>query len=324
VVEQRIGRLDRIGRTRPVQIVYFRPPRGIGRDVVRLFEELGVFREPMAGLEPQLAHVESTIEALALDPDARLTDEQLQATVAEAQAARSRIHEAAYQQLHREPYRPDMAAPMLARLPADLDALNEQVVTTACARLGLMVERTRGHAVYSIELGHDALVESLPDVPGGSTFVGSFDREEAVDDETIDFFASGHPLVEGVFAHWDDSPLGRVALLEVTIDGEPGEGLVAVYKDGWEPRILALDRSGPRPDWSAAFNRRPLRARALPGPPGNRDRWTQMIRALGEQLDPALQPQLIAAVVFRSRAIWAGASAGRLDDAGFPSDRSRT
>jgi ATP-dependent helicase HepA len=309
VVEQRIGRLDRIGRTRPVQIVYFRPPRGIGRDVVRLFEELGVFREPMAGLEPQLAHVESVIDALALDPDARLTDEQLQATVAEAQAARSRIHEAAYQQLHREPYRPEMAAPMLARLPADLDALNEEVVTTACARLGLTVERTRGHAVYSIELGHDALVESLPGVPGGSTFVGSFDREEAVDDETIDFFASGHPLVEGVFAHWDDSPLGRVAQLEVAIDGDPGEGLIAVYKDGAEPRIVALDRSGTRADWSAAFNRRPLRARALRQPPGNRDRWAAMIRALGEQLDPALRPQLLAAVVFRSRPVWAGASA---------------
>ena len=29
VVEQRIGRLDRIGRRIPVEIVYFRPPRGI-------------------------------------------------------------------------------------------------------------------------------------------------------------------------------------------------------------------------------------------------------------------------------------------------------
>jgi hypothetical protein len=100
-----------------------------------------------------------------------------------------------------------------------------------------------------------------------------------------------------------------VAQLEVAIDGEPGEGLVAVYKDGAEPRIVALDRSGPRPDWSAAFNRRPLRARGLRQLPGHRNRWTAMIRALGEQLDPALRPQLIAAVVVRSRAMWAGASA---------------
>ena len=30
IVEQRIGRLDRIGRRIPVEIVYFRPPSGIG------------------------------------------------------------------------------------------------------------------------------------------------------------------------------------------------------------------------------------------------------------------------------------------------------
>jgi ATP-dependent helicase HepA len=57
VVEQRIGRLDRIGRRLPVDIIYFTPPGGIGADVVRVFENLGVFREPLAGLEPQLAPI---------------------------------------------------------------------------------------------------------------------------------------------------------------------------------------------------------------------------------------------------------------------------
>ncbi len=68
MVEQRIGRLDRIGRKIPVEVVYFRPAAGIGRDVVRLFEALGLFREPLAGLEPQLAPVEGALEAIALDP----------------------------------------------------------------------------------------------------------------------------------------------------------------------------------------------------------------------------------------------------------------
>ena len=38
-VEQRIGRLDRIGRRLPVNIVYFRPRHGLAADVVRLFEQ---------------------------------------------------------------------------------------------------------------------------------------------------------------------------------------------------------------------------------------------------------------------------------------------
>src|SRR5215211_4215540 len=91
VVEQRIGRLDRIGRRIPVDIVYFRPPGGIGADVVRLFEILGVFREPLAGLEPQLSHVDTALEEIALDPQASLTDEKLEQLVADARAARTRI-----------------------------------------------------------------------------------------------------------------------------------------------------------------------------------------------------------------------------------------
>jgi len=205
VVEQRIGRLDRIGRRIPVEIVYFRPPGGIGADVVRLFEALGVFREPLAGLEPQLAHVEGALEEIALDPQASLTDEWLDGLIADARAARTRIREAAYQQLHRDPYRPDMAEGILARVPADLDALTERVITDTCSRLGFRVEHLRGRRIFAIEFGSEALVDSLPGVPGGSTYVGTFDREEAVEDESIDFFASGHLLVEGILAYLEDT-----------------------------------------------------------------------------------------------------------------------
>ena len=205
VVEQRIGRLDRIGRRIPVEIVYFRPPGGIGADVVRLFEALGVFRAPLAGLEPQLAHVEGALEEIALDPQASLTDEWLDGLIADARAARTRIREAAYQQLHRDPYRPDMAEGILARVPVDLDALTERVITDTCSRLGFRVEHLRGRRIFAIEFGSEALVDSLPGVAGGSTYVGTFDREEAVEDESIDFFASGHLLVEGILAYLEDT-----------------------------------------------------------------------------------------------------------------------
>jgi ATP-dependent helicase HepA len=209
VVEQRIGRLDRIGRNMPVEIIYFRPPGGVGADVVRVFETLGMFREPLAGLEPQLAHIESALDEIALDAHASLTDARLERLVAEAGAARTRIREAAYQQLHRDPYRSDMAAGILARVPNDLDELTERIVTTACARLGFRVEHLRGRRIFAIEFGNEAIVDSLPGVPGGSAYVGTFDREEGVEDESIDFFASGHPLVEGVLAYFEDLEDGR-------------------------------------------------------------------------------------------------------------------
>ena len=298
VVEQRIGRLDRIGRRSSVEIVYFRPPHGVEREVVRLFETLGLFREPLAGLEPQLAPIESAIEALALDAGASWSDAHFAALVAEAGAARTRIREAAYQQLHRDPYRPELAAPMLARVPVTLDALNEEVMVAACTRLGFDVERKRGRRKVAIELGSSALVDRLPGVPGGSTYVGTFDREEAVEDETLDFFASGHPLVEGLFAHFEESPLGRVTRLEIVSGHRWDEGLIAVYKDGPTVEIVAIDASGEhRPDWAAALNAGPIHPVSADRA---RDRgWTQRIRELGAVLDPAKRPHALAALVVR-------------------------
>lgn len=300
VVEQRIGRLDRIGRRIPVDVVYFRPPGGIGRDVVRLFESLGLFSEPLAGLEPQLAHVEGALEEIALDPQASLSPEGFEALVTEAHAARTRIREAAYQQLHRDPYRSEMAAGILARVPAELDALNEEVVIAASERLGFTIERPHGHRTYAIELGSASLVDGLPGVPGGSTFVGTFDREEAVEHETLDFFASGHPLVEGVFAHFEDSSLGRVARFSLEVGTERGEGLVAVYKDGAGFDVVALDSTGgSRPDWAEAIRQRPLRAGYLISNAADKRDWTAMVRRLGPQLDPGRRPHALAAIAVR-------------------------
>ena len=263
-VEQRIGRLDRIGRRIPVEIVYFRPASGIGGDVVRLFERLGLFREPIAGLEPQLAHIERALDAIAVTPDASMSEATLEPLIAGARAARTRIHEAAYQQLHRDAYRADLGPSILARVPTGLDALMEQVVVTAAARLGFRVEQVRGERAYAIEFGSEALIDSLPGVPGGSSFVGSFDREHAVEEETIDFFASGHALVEGLLAHFDDDPKGRVARLGVRIPGDAGVGVIAIDKAGLELEILAFDSDGrSRPGWADALRRGAFEAHKL-------------------------------------------------------------
>jgi ATP-dependent helicase HepA len=300
VVEQRIGRLDRIGRRIPVEIVYFRPPSGIGSDVVQLFETLGLFREPLAGLEPQLAHVEGALEDIAIDPLASLSEARLATLVSEAHSARTRIREAAYHELHRDPYRADMAAGILARVPAELDALNEEVVITACIGLGFTIEHPRGRRIFAIELGNGALVDGLPGVVGGSSFVGTFDREEAVEKETIDFFASGHPLVEGIFAHFEDSALGRVARFEVEIGEEQGEGLLAVYRDARVFEVVAIDSTGrTRADWAAAIRRRPLRARPVTRDASEDIDWVGMVRRLGPQLDATRRPHALAAIVVR-------------------------
>jgi ATP-dependent helicase HepA len=297
VVEQRIGRLDRIGRRIPVEVVYFRPSAGIGRDVVRLFEALGLFHEPLAGIEPQLAPVEAAIEAAALDPDASLSDDRVAALVEQAHAARTRIREAAYRQLHRDPYRPEMAAGILARIPKDLDDLNQEVVVTASIGLGFTIAHPPGDRVFSIELASGALVDGLPGVPAGSGYVGTFDREEAVANESLDFFASGHPLVEGIFAHYEDGALGRAVRFAINMGTESGAGLVAIYKEGRAFEVVAIDASGrPRPEWAAAVLRRPVIIRSVTGEAAEDSEWRSMVRRLGAQLDPTRRLHAVAAI----------------------------
>ena len=297
VAEQRIGRLDRIGRRLPVEVVYFLPPVGIGRDVARLFEALGLFREPLAGLEPELARVEAALELAALSPSGSLSPEREAAILGGARAAQSRIREAAWREMHREPYRSEMAGALLARVPPDLDSLNEDVVTAACERLLLHVEPHNG-GVFGIELGNEALVDSLPGVPGGTSFLGSFDREEALEDERIDFFAAGHPLVEGVLAHLEESRLGRVAVLRVAIGSDTRRGLLALYKEGPAFEAVAVDETGrPRPEWAAALRLRPLRTRRVATESLRDPGWPAAIRRMAEALDPRRRPVALAALV---------------------------
>ncbi len=297
VAEQRIGRLDRIGRRLPVEVVHFPPPAGIGKDAARLFEALGLFREPLAGLEPELARVEAALELAALSPSGALGAERFEAIVRGARAAQSRIREAAWREMHRDPYRREDAARILARVPDDLDALDEDVTTAAAERLGLRVEPHSGH-VFSIELGNEALVDSLPGVPGGTGFLGTFDREEAVADERLDYFAAGHPLVEGILAHLDESPLGRVAIVHVRLGSEAGLGLLALYKDGPVFEAVAVDAEGrPRPDWARELRRRPLRTRRPTAKTVLDPGWPAAVGRMAAALDPRRRPVALAAIV---------------------------
>jgi ATP-dependent helicase HepA len=298
-VEQRIGRLDRIGRDKPVEIVYVRPPAGLGASIAALFETIGLFREPLGGLDHELRRVEHAIEDAALSDLETIPPSYFEEAAREAGAARDRVHAAAYRELYRNPFLAASADAILASIPPDLEELTEDVVLGASAQLGLRVEEHRHGRVHSIVLGNHARVDSLPGVPGGASFLGTFDRAEAVADESIDFYASGHPLVEGILAEIDDGPLGRTAILHVEADGESGLGLLALYRTESGFDAACVDIAGtPRPDWAALLTARPLRSRrvkteALVAQPG----WAEGIRMMAEKLPRRERPAAVAAVI---------------------------
>ncbi len=318
VVEQRIGRLDRIGRTRETEIVYFRPPAGLGRAIVRLYEKIGLFSEPLGGLERELRHVAREVEQEALRQADEVEDRIFDAVLEEAREANRRVREAAYHELLREPYRAEMAAGILERVPPDLEALNEDVVLRAAARFGFEVEQEsevlpkgdkrhvglkgdkRSTRTWLIEHGPQALVDHLPGVPEGSRYLGTFDRAAGVERETIDFFASGHPLVEGILAELEDGPRGRVALVQVAGD-EAVFGLLALYRRGAGFEVVAVDARGQvRGDLAARLTAPGLERESMdPRRWTSQPSWERSIRKLAAALPDGEAPQAVAA--FRIR-----------------------
>jgi ATP-dependent helicase HepA len=301
VVEQRIGRLDRIGRTIPTEILYFRPSLGFGRAVADLYEEIGIFREPLAGLERELRHAAVAVEHAAVEGPEEIDARVFERVLHEARVAHDRVQRAAYYELHRDPYRPAMAPEILARVPPDLDALNEDVVVRAASRFGFEVDQQSGERTWRIEFGYEALVDYLPGVTPGASFLGTFSRERAVEEETLDFFSSGHPLVEGILFELEEGARGRVALLQIAGEEEVF-GLLGIYKRGEDWQAIAVEAQGRlRPDLaerltSGTLRPEPIDAKKWTGQPS----WGKAIRRMAEKL-PEEKPMALAAFRVRRR-----------------------
>jgi ATP-dependent helicase HepA len=190
-----------------------------------------------------------------------------------------------------------MAEEILGRVPADLDAATERVVVGAAERLGLFVERGRGRRVYSVEFGSSALVDSLPGLAGDASFLGTFDREEAVADETLDFFAFGHPLVEGLLEDLEESARGRVCAIRLTHADGPSVGLLAAYRSEGRLDLVVLDRAGRRrDDWRGALVSGPLEP-VVDADVLHNEGWGELVRRIAAHLDDTHVPVALAAVL---------------------------
>ena len=150
-------------------------------------------------------------------------------------------------------------------------------------------------------------VESLPGVGVGNLpgytnevrFLGTFDRDEAIQNQSLAFFASGQMLIEGLLLELEDGMRGRAALFELRNVGERGAGLLCVYKDGpaWAPVVVDA-RGRLRPEWAETVLDALPRAVPFQLPDRPTPEWTQTIRDLGAIADAAGTPGRLSAAAF--------------------------
>ena len=297
-LEQRIGRLDRIGRKKDVEIVYFRAAKA-APDVARLYERLDLFERPSAGLDLALAGVREAVERAereesALDPDA---------LAAAVEAARGRSVADIPRVIYRDAYDASQAAGILALVPPELEASMRRFCLGAANDLGLRIVEKGGTALYYLEMGTSLTVESLPGVPDESRWLGTFDREEALEKDELDFFASGHPLVEGLLLELEDGVRGRASMFTLPSAELRGAGVLCVFKDGPEFCGVAFDTKGePRPEWVPKILESLGKAKpAKPEELGLEARAADGIRELGSmcELEAPESAVLEAAAFFR-------------------------
>ncbi|MBN1206160.1 MAG: DEAD/DEAH box helicase family protein [Myxococcaceae bacterium] len=235
-VEQRIGRLDRIGQTKPVEIHVFDPAGTLASDVLMLLADaVGVFGETVGGLDAVLEEVEDRLAELALLPrEARVAyAAELKAKV---EGARAQVKRAYDPLLDVRSFDKPAVARLVARAQArmgieadeeeepsledglwsvarDLDERLEESVTELAKRVGIRVDTDEEVEAFqcAFHFGHALNVEGLPglDVMEDRTVLGTFWRDTAVEAEELEYFATGHSLVEALFGFLRDGPYGR-------------------------------------------------------------------------------------------------------------------
>ncbi len=224
-IEQRIGRVDRVGQKRDVEIYNFAVRGMLDERILDVLEHrIQVFTETVGALDPILESFEEEVGRITLGEkgdtekafarlDATLDDRIRQARELEE---RRRDFVLDWRSLQR-----DQAARILGRTPRATRQDLEHFCRAAIGRFPVGgVEPHEDGGLFVRVPG--MLREGRKDVE--EDYRGSFDVQEALADERMQFFAMGHPLVESILDNVGDPwwlPVGALESPEWEGD-EPG------------------------------------------------------------------------------------------------------
>ena len=252
-LEQRIGRIDRIGQSREVRIYAFRPEGTLAARVLDVLDAgVGVFTEPVGGLDPVLERVEGELTALgasAIDDEkewtrvtaaigervskarkevARAFDPLLDRRSCDLASVRGLAERGARRMGARIPLKAEAGA-VLGAVAEHLEKRLEAVTLEAAKRIGLAVDIEVDvlPGEVSFNVGPELKVDALAgfDLSQDRTVLGSFRRAVSVAHEEHDSFATGHPLVEALFGWVRDGELGRATVYRGRVSSGPGAAL---------------------------------------------------------------------------------------------------
>jgi hypothetical protein len=204
-IEQRIGRLDRIGQKHPVMIFNFSILGTIEERVLDvLSNRIKVFEETIGGLDPILGEVENDIQKVFLMADAegkralRDLDRQLDVRVREARGVERRLADLI---MDTKSYRKDEVERLLGNRGSVNGDMLRRFTLAALTELGAWVDRhDEIDNAYLVRL-RGGFENEFPHLARDArNREGTFDPAIAREHEELEFFAIGHELVDALIA----------------------------------------------------------------------------------------------------------------------------
>ena len=246
-LEQRIGRLDRIGQTETIQL---HVPLLEGSAQARLFrwyhEALGVFSHcsPTAPTvhEHYLAELKPLLRPSA---DPALLDDLIARGIALRETLEEDLASGRDRLLELQSCRQDVAAPLAQALAeADADQALDRFMLAAWETFGVHVEDHGAPRTWILQPGEHQLIDAFPGLdPEGMTVCA--DRATALAHEDWQFLTWEHPMVQGVLEWLGHAPQGSVQVAVLRNKSvKPGTLLLEAWFQAstQAPASLALDR----------------------------------------------------------------------------------
>jgi ATP-dependent helicase HepA len=226
LLEQRIGRLDRIGQTALIQIHVPYLPGDASEVLARWYHEgLDAFEHNLHGASQIAAELS---EELAQLRDHPFEPKALKAFLARSQKLRStltkKLERGQDRLLELNSCRVPEAAQVIERIQhADSDPAFEQFLIRLLDHFGVLIENMGGnHRSYLLQPGH-LLKDAFPSLPAAGLSV-TFQRARALSREDLAFMSPDHPLVQGA--------------LDLLLTSESGNSAFGVWKHSGEESLL--------------------------------------------------------------------------------------
>ncbi len=211
-IEQRIGRLDRIGQKRDVHIYNFFLEGTLDARILTVLQDrIRLFEETIGNLDPILGEdIERDIEAITLSDEAeaeqKLADfeELAERRVREAREAEAQMVDFI---MDTRSFRRDTVDEILGRKPP---ISHREIEAFTRAFLGRYPQddlfKPGGDNVYTVTVP-PRFREDCKQLYGiylQEKYKGTFDPKTAIEEDTIDFFAFGHPLFDAIIRYCTD------------------------------------------------------------------------------------------------------------------------